>query len=261
MQLIHTVPSSNNPTLYGAFNPSATVVVITGDRDFQYALQKLKDLGHDTMLLCHNNAHRSLKDEAYKCISWEDEVLARIVLESKYCGGNYVKESDEESDSDFEYYKRHFDDEHNITPPSVVQKPYDSGVQWHPTPPGPRSASNCSTESTGYVRHPSTRDTMLPPSSAIHAGRSTHTTVVHLPPFDKVFLDLLTCLTELNRAGIDRPLRSVVASRLGRSAHTRVGFSKFRDWSTVAEQVGFVRLGGSGGQAWISLHPNWIEHL
>lgn len=58
-------------------NPApASVVLITGDRDFAYAVSTLKLRGYTVVLVApHVCAHASLKAQASVLYDWQDDVL------------------------------------------------------------------------------------------------------------------------------------------------------------------------------------------
>ena len=61
----------------------ATVVLITGDRDFAYAISLLKLRGYNTLVVVPFAAHASLKMQANKVLQWQGEVLGCMELQSE----------------------------------------------------------------------------------------------------------------------------------------------------------------------------------
>ena len=75
------------------------------------------------------------------------------------------------------------------------------------------------------------------------------------------FKPLVHLLLAARESGITRPSRSTIAVSLVQSdgqVYERAGVSRFRDYTALAEQAGIIELGGSAGDAWIALHPNWF---
>lgn len=90
--------------------------------------------------------------------------------------------------------------------------------------------------------------------------------VVHAPPdagpraVPRQFLPLVQVLDRLREAGTDKPLRSHVAIALTKvqpRVYDSAGVLRFKQYADMAKRNGFVDLGGSEGEAWISLLPNW----
>lgn len=70
------------------------------------------------------------------------------------------------------------------------------------------------------------------------------------------FKILVKQLQKLRLKGVERPLRSTVGSALleqSQSLYQNAGFNTFKEYAAAAEKAGIVQLGGSDGQAWISL--------
>ena len=115
---------------------------------------------------------------------------------------------------------------------------------------------------------------MLPPHSQMHTpanrdvpfghGLHHHGSVGSMQPparpiSPRHFVLLLNILTEFKNEGKSRPYRSKIGSELvqrDRMVYQRAGVSGFKDYVGMAEQMGFVRLGGhsgSPGKEWIEL--------
>ncbi|KAF9246595.1 NYN domain-containing protein [Melanogaster broomeanus] len=76
------------------------------------------------------------------------------------------------------------------------------------------------------------------------------------------FQPLINLLLAARAQGIIRHSRSTVAMDLAKSdpqLYKRVGVSRFRDYTALAETAGVVELGGNRGDTWIALHPSWLE--
>ncbi|KAI6038999.1 NYN domain-containing protein [Pisolithus marmoratus] len=79
------------------------------------------------------------------------------------------------------------------------------------------------------------------------------------------FLPLIRLLGADRHRGVFRSSRSDVAMALqvDQNAYKRVGVTKFKSYTTLAERAGLVLLGGvegrRGGDTWIALHPDWFS--
>jgi hypothetical protein len=74
--------------------------------------------------------------------------------------------------------------------------------------------------------------------------------------FTQQFQMLIEQLRKSRSDGVEKPLRSSIGQRLvdhNQMIYKNAGFKGFNDYVTAAEIAGFVRLGGVGGNAWISL--------
>lgn len=60
----------------------ATLVVISGDRDFVYAISVLRWRKYHVVLIAPNNAHGSLKSQASTILDWEVDVLGKTARDS-----------------------------------------------------------------------------------------------------------------------------------------------------------------------------------
>ena len=97
-------------------------------------------------------------------------------------------------------------------------------------------------------------DGLLPPSIGL--------SVRSLDSWQSVakFQPLIDILDSALHSGHTIMLRSKVSLELSTkspNAYREAGVTKFKEYTTLAKQYGIVELGGSGGLAWISLHPSW----
>lgn len=69
-------PREVDMLIYAMDNPApATIIVISGDRDFAYAISTLRLRQYDIVLITLSNAHISLTSQASLCYDWIMEVL------------------------------------------------------------------------------------------------------------------------------------------------------------------------------------------
>ncbi|KAI6006046.1 hypothetical protein EDD15DRAFT_2567286 [Pisolithus albus] len=76
------------------------------------------------------------------------------------------------------------------------------------------------------------------------------------------FLPLIRQLVADRRRGVLRSSRSDVAAAVmqaDENAYERVGVTKFKRYVALAQRAGLVVLGGAEGDAWIALHPDWLD--
>ena len=74
--------------------------------------------------------------------------------------------------------------------------------------------------------------------------------------FPPMFQPLVECLDTLRSRGHVKPLRSLVGCQLlmaNKSVYQQLGITGFSEYVTLAEKIGIVQLGGTGGKAWILL--------
>ncbi|KAF7304722.1 NYN domain-containing protein [Mycena kentingensis (nom. inval.)] len=94
----------------------------------------------------------------------------------------------------------------------------------------------------------STSATRLPPASPAPS------TIVAVPvSAPEVFQPLINVLTAHAANGERQPQRCIVGQELNKSVYKRAGVQTFAAYTTLAEQQGFIRLGGTGSTTWISL--------
>jgi hypothetical protein len=76
------------------------------------------------------------------------------------------------------------------------------------------------------------------------------------PQVPAQFRTLVEQLRKSRLNGVERPLRSAVGYALvgqSQSLYQDAGFKSFKEYAAAAEKAGIIQLGGSDGQAWISL--------
>ncbi|KAJ3925159.1 MAG: NYN domain-containing protein [Lentinula lateritia] len=136
-------------------------------------------------------------------------------------------------------------------PPSVVGVPSDKTA-----PPGPGILSS-------WTRSPAASDAFsASPPSPMRAPLpplSPSPFSTQAPFIPRNFLFLVQHLEKLRLKGTPAPSRSDVSFALmkkDKQTYQRAGCTKFKDYTSKAEQLGLVKLGGREGEAWIQLHPD-----
>ncbi|KAI6111500.1 hypothetical protein EDD17DRAFT_1469751 [Pisolithus thermaeus] len=99
-------------------------------------------------------------------------------------------------------------------------------------------------------------------SSETIVSRDTTTKQTNREHIRRQFLPLIRQLVADRHKGILRPSRSDVAMALmqvDKNIYQHVGVTKFKHYATLAQRAGLVVLGGVEGDAWIALHPDWLD--
>ncbi|PPQ89119.1 hypothetical protein CVT25_006491 [Psilocybe cyanescens] len=74
------------------------------------------------------------------------------------------------------------------------------------------------------------------------------------------FKVLVQCLQNYRLKGNFRPLRSIIAPEVAKSGvFKKAGVDRFKQYTMIAVELGIVELGGTEGDAWIFLKPQWID--
>ncbi|GBE82453.1 hypothetical protein SCP_0408370 [Sparassis crispa] len=97
-------------------------------------------------------------------------------------------------------------------------------------------------------------------SPAIPSAAPTPPPVQVLSPVPAHYNVLLVVLERCRMIGNLQPSRHNVAMMLMKEdpdAYKRAGFKKFKQYTTYAQSIGMVTLGGAQASAWMSLSPSW----
>lgn len=70
------------------------------------------------------------------------------------------------------------------------------------------------------------------------------------------FQPLIDILMQFRRSNLQKALRSLVGQMLNPKVYQDAGVTDFEEYVTRAAEVHIVEVGGEGGRAWISLHPD-----
>ena len=307
----------------------STIVLISGDRDFAYALSVLRLRRYRVILITLPSAHASLVSQATLHFDWALDVLrpqsepsrqSPVQVRRKLSPDNVegsafgqratvVPEDDREPTFDLNEYLRERQDWHRTTivtsmgdkgPPTKSAAPHVPDTSSSPATK-PREifrlppqepvpfASGSSTSSSGSdyelpsKAHPAvtagarvmpstpvTHSPLQKPPGSPFAARAAHKlppasttppspkTERHVPPAFKI---LVKCLQTLRAKGVLRPLRSAIALEVANDGQTyaAAGVERWKQYSEMAVTLGLVELGGTNGDAWITLTKEWCN--
>ncbi|CBQ67945.1 conserved hypothetical protein [Sporisorium reilianum SRZ2] len=197
----------------------ATVVLISGDRDFAYPLGILRNRGYNVVLVTPPiGAVPILEASANVVMSWRQDVLG---IQTNKDGKPYSSYS-------------------NAGPHTPSKQGYSS------------SASSNHASSTN-TNNNSSLSVGKPPGALKHQDRRPSNRTLQL------FDPLIKLLEQIKKEGNPKPLRSMVAARLvqmDRGIFVRAGAAKWAEYAAVAEAAGIVTLGSSGqsGYEWVALN-------
>ena len=80
---------------YAIDNPApATIVLISGDRDFVYAVSVLCLRRYRVVLVAPNSAHASLKSQASSVLDWETDIMRRTNPRTQTLDASHVAQDD-----------------------------------------------------------------------------------------------------------------------------------------------------------------------
>ncbi|OAX33591.1 hypothetical protein K503DRAFT_859713 [Rhizopogon vinicolor AM-OR11-026] len=73
------------------------------------------------------------------------------------------------------------------------------------------------------------------------------------------FVPLITCLVNVQKGGMAKPLRSTVGLILGPAVYSRAGVVTLKEYLALAAEDEIVEMGGANGFAWVRLHPDVLS--
>ncbi|EPQ31165.1 uncharacterized protein PFL1_01353 [Pseudozyma flocculosa PF-1] len=214
----------------------ATIVLISGDRDFAYPLGLLRNRGYEIVLITPPvGAVPILEASANVVLTWRQDVLG---MERASNGRPYASANGPgtPSKSSHAYHTKSTSYNNSDNAGAAVFLAAAAGGAASSSPPG-----NYASLSQGRPSSAPTRSTRRP------SVQST-----------EVFQPLIGLLEQLRKEGNSKPLRAVVAARLiatDRGIFVRAGASRWAEYAAVAEAAGIIKLGTSGppGTEWVSL--------
>ncbi|KAJ7597845.1 NYN domain-containing protein [Mycena floridula] len=127
----------------------------------------------------------------------------------------------------------------------------------------PASGSSASVPSYSSSPAPPVAATPLMSHNPPSASTSSAVPQSQSKPVPPHFLPLVKALEESKVKGIIRPLRGTIAYALGKdqralqALYKQAGVQQFKGYSSLAEKIGLVTMGGKDGKDWISLNPNY----
>jgi hypothetical protein len=262
-------------------NPSpATVILISGDRDFAYAVSTLQNRGYSVILFAPTASHIALKAQATQIFDWFDTAPVAVPdpnVSPKQSTNPMHHERESSSSSTFMYPSTSSSpriipaaDEPAITPVSPAGIPNDRiPPQIIPSSPFPPTAQSPAPVKTDPSTVPLQRPNSVPlppvfstPKSPAQGNSakfpaSPYWTLSGKPLVVRPQFEILLNLLEgYRKAGITAPLRSHVGEALlhmDKQIYAKAGVSKFKEYITMVAAAGLVRLGGQGDAKFVTL--------
>ncbi|KAL1741706.1 NYN domain-containing protein [Schizophyllum fasciatum] len=243
----------------------ATLLLISGDRDFAYTVSVLRRRRYKVVLLCHSQPgpHKSLAWQVSACLDWNTKVLG--LPEDPTHRRQWSRSSSSDSSStDVSFCRPKTDTESSSSSPSASSASLSSWPS-PPTSPSNESAditgsSSSPSDTSGHVATPDVdRKASEAPVESSAGGMPTCSAVVPAKgSVYGVYEPLIQLLREQKEAGFAQPNRGVVGYRLQHhypKVYEDAGVSNFSQYAMRACEAGLVTLGGSanGGETWISL--------
>ncbi|KAJ7219081.1 NYN domain-containing protein [Mycena pura] len=208
--------------------PPATLLLISSDRDFSYAVAVLRLRKYDIVVISLM-AHASLNSQASVWLDWNTHVMGTCNSRVETASPSTLTQTPTARRASY------FGESALVGPETEQPKP--SAVSSEALDPviGPS------------LEHP--QDFAEREKPAISACRKEDILV---------FQPLVDVLEKLRAMGVTRPLRCTVGSELvalTKSAYADAGVEYFSEYTALAEQAGIILTGGSMDNAWISLLP------
>ena len=238
-------------------NPApATIVLISGDKDYAYALGVLRNRKYTIVLVCPNRgASIVLRSQANTVLEWRYDVLHQDVWQSQQQQqlmnigpANKSPLSDSSAIVSAE-----------VSPTNTVMSAASSTTS--SVAPLVRSGSKRALKVTTVSTTPS-------PSILVDKQETSETEEYEryiFSPSAPGFFDLLVEVLEKFRiSGEPQPRRSKVGNELTNRnpvLYHRAGCGSFKEYIELAAKEGIVDVGGDKGLAWVSLKPDYRDKL
>jgi len=131
-------------------------------------------------------------------------------------------------------------------------------------PPSSEHSSSSSSASQGSIKSQASFTTTTPPPTL--APQATIPNPSTPPPADVsdglipfCFFPLVTCLKNLQKGRMSKPLSSAVGSTLGPTVYAMAGLSSLEEYLALAVEANIVELGGADDRAWVKGHPDVLS--
>ncbi|KAI4518291.1 DUF537-domain-containing protein [Schizophyllum commune Loenen D] len=255
----------------------ATIVLISGDRDFAYVASILRRRMYNVVLICHSTPgpHKSLLQQVSTQVDWNTQVLglpsssldhlrrpsaqapAPLRPPLPPAPSNRTLTSSSTQMSGAAKPQKSTKDElppsasepplssDDVVTPVHTQRMSNSGLPGPPTMPEdaqPSQDSGIAADAAKLSSPPSAKPTVTLPHSSSDVSIK--------------FAPLIAALRSLHERGERRPVRSTVGIAL-RAKETKAfelaGVSSFKEYAAAAVAEGVVAIGGSQTSAWIAL--------
>jgi hypothetical protein len=142
--------------------------------------------------------------------------------------------------------------------PLTVSPSLNSGDYLSRAPP-PSAADSSKALRDGVAKIVTNTHATDPILGSVHSSNDSPSTIS--PSRFRLLVDVLE---NLRLGGNFLPLRSVVGAQLllrNKLVYQEAGVTGFTQYITSAERAGIVAVGGTGGKAWVSLHPAGLTPL
>ncbi|TRM61728.1 NYN domain-containing protein [Schizophyllum amplum] len=258
----------------------ATLILISGDRDFAYTVSVLRRRRYKVALVCHSQPgpHKSLASQVSACLNWNTEILGfpedpshRRQWSRSFSFGLAPPISPSSSEGDASYGS---DQRNAYSTPSSTATSTDS---WRTPPSSPENRAidvaenELSSNSMAGIQtvlqstsshNPEDKAANDPsPCSAVvtlmpeHQSPTATSLVQDVP---REYRPLVRVLYEQMKAGFTQPNRGVIGYLLRQkdaAIYERARAKGFSEYVARAREAGMVTLGGgaSGGENWIAL--------
>ncbi|KAG6876075.1 hypothetical protein C0992_001037 [Termitomyces sp. T32_za158] len=278
---------------YAIDNPEpslSTIILISGDRNFAYAMSTLRMRGYRIVLISPNTVHASLKAQASDCLDWYLDVLH---AHRRVSQGDASVEQVPETFTSIRPSLTSILPENVDMSTSVSPGAFSSGLPratMHSVNPcsSPKSLSSHPINQSLGRDSPQAAEITLasvtldqshsissalysdPPNAqspeaasalslqATSAIASPSKSVVTRSPVPAIYRPLVERLQFHRSKGVIKPLRSIIAAELLKK-HPDVcksaGVKKFSQYASKAQAAKIIDLGGKDGGAWIRLRP------
>ncbi|KAI3634070.1 hypothetical protein MIR68_007674 [Amoeboaphelidium protococcarum] len=250
-------------------HPQSTIVLISGDKDFVYALSVLRNRKFTIVLIVPNQgAHIILKSQANAVLEWKYDVLnmdvwniqqQQIINESNI-SYQKVASLNSESSNYASMPASNVVSPQNKQQVNAINKQSDAVKSTLTKQPASSPSLRVRTESS-----PVAPDVNSKAKSKVQAQIEQEYAGPVFSPMAPGFFDLLIEILEKARlAGEPKPRRSRVGSELTRRnplLYHRVGCSNFKEYIELAVTEGIVTVGGEKGLAWIQLNEDHKDKL
>ncbi|KZS95379.1 hypothetical protein SISNIDRAFT_464423 [Sistotremastrum niveocremeum HHB9708] len=210
-------------------NPSSTIILISGDRDFAYAMSVLRHRRYDIVLIAPDSAHGSLIEQASHILKWDQMISKAPTSSSSSMPG---LSSNTQTDTKSSVKVQPESSKPNVLVGAAQEKGM-KGTADSATPSPPPQTSNV------LQGHPSS---------------SCNTTI------QNQFLPLIQVLKDdYQKTGNTQSSRSLVAAQLlhkDPDIYKRIGISNFTKYAKLASAAQVVILGHDAlqrGYSWIAL--------
>jgi len=279
----------------------ATIVLISGDRDFVYALSTLRNRRYTVVLIVPNRgAHIILKSQANVILEWRYDVLNQDIEVLKELGlldmeepagrerldSRPTRERSESArvkrkeivDENIPEWRRNPESKefrvHSGVETPLHNNPFtplqESSPGQSPSTESPNTKGAKEDEEKGKMPHiaPPPGLAGSNPKLKMTIEKKTFLNPQELPAFSPRiphYFDLLVEVLEKFRLEGDiKPKRSKVGNELVRRnplLYNRANVESFKDYVELALAEGLIEVGGEKGLAWVTLVENWREQV